>query len=351
MKIACVAKGHHPAISGGVESFERNLLEIFKGEEIKIFSYKAKYEKIFKVSNVIEIDNSKNLFEKILLLLLGKKRLLKLRIMKWKPDVIILNTPNDLKFLKNIKAKKILVQHGSYEYYLKSTFVNPKILKLIRNYLNKYIFLSELDKNKFNEYLQLAEERISTIRHASTLTIKQETKKISNKIIVLSRLEKNKKIDLIVRAMKKLENIELEIYGGGEEETKLRKIIEDLELKNVKLFGITREPIKALDRCDIFIMASDFEGYPISCIEAMRRGLPIILRNTFYSAGDIIQKNGVLLSKEWNEDEFISAINEVYSNYSYYSYNSINLGKRYNIELIRENWYKVLKSTEKGNKK
>lgn len=50
MKIACVAKGHHPAISGGVESFERNLLEIFKNEEIKIFSYKAKYEKIFKVS-------------------------------------------------------------------------------------------------------------------------------------------------------------------------------------------------------------------------------------------------------------------------------------------------------------
>lgn len=98
-------------------------------------------------------------------------------------------------------------------------------------------------------------------------------------------------------------------------------------------------------------MVSDFEGYPISCIETMRRGLPINIKKYFLFSRRYYKKNGVLLSKEWNEDEFISAINEVYSNYSYYSYNSINLGKRYNIELIRENWYKVLKSTEEGNKK
>ena len=48
-------------------------------------------------------------------------------------------------------------------------------------------------------------------------------------------------------------------------------------------------------------MTSDFEGYPITLIEAMRRGFPIVLRNTFDSAQDIVINNGVLLEKEWDK--------------------------------------------------
>ena len=44
-------------------------------------------------------------------------------------------------------------------------------------------------------------------------------------------------------------------------------------------------------------MTSDYEGYPITLIEAARRGLPIILRNTFDSAQDIVIDNGILLGK------------------------------------------------------
>lgn len=132
--------------------------------------------------------------------------------------------------------------------------------------------------------------------------------------------------------MKKLEDFELDIYVGGIEEEKLKRIVKDLNLSNVKLLGITTEIVKALD----IVMASNFEGYPISCIEASRRGLPIILRNTFHSARDIVKENGVLLSKEWNEDEFVEAVKKIYENYDYYSENSIKLGQRYNINLVKE---------------
>lgn len=103
MRIACLAKGHHPAISSGVESFERNLLEIFKDEEIMIFSYKTKHKEIFETDNVVEINNSKNLIDKIILKILERKRVLKLRVKSWKPDVIILNTSNDLKISERYK--------------------------------------------------------------------------------------------------------------------------------------------------------------------------------------------------------------------------------------------------------
>lgn len=91
-------------------------------------------------------------------------------------------------------------------------------------------------------------------------------------------------------------------------------------------------------------MVSNFEGYPISCIEALRRGLPIILRNTFHSARDIVEENGVLLSKEWNEDKFVEAVKKIYENYDYYSENSTKLGQRYNINLVKEKWYDLIRN-------
>lgn len=90
-------------------------------------------------------------------------------------------------------------------------------------------------------------------------------------------------------------------------------------------------------------MTSDYEGYPISIIEAMRRGLPIVLRNTFDSARDIVIDNGVLLEKEWNEDKFIEAVKKIYDNYEYYSENSKKLGERYSLEVIKKEWDKLFK--------
>ena len=91
-------------------------------------------------------------------------------------------------------------------------------------------------------------------------------------------------------------------------------------------------------------MTSDYEGYPITNIEAMRRGLPIVLRNTFDSAPDIVvdNTNGILLDKEWNEDKFVEAVRKVYDNYEYYSENSKKLGKRHSPEVIKKEWDKLL---------
>lgn len=90
-------------------------------------------------------------------------------------------------------------------------------------------------------------------------------------------------------------------------------------------------------------MTSDYEGYPITLIEAMRRGLPLVLRNTFEAAEDIVIDNGVLLNKEWNEDKFAEAVRKIYDNYEYYSENSKRLGARHNLEVIKKEWDKLFK--------
>lgn len=164
---------------------------------------------------------------------------------------------------------------------------------------------------------------------------------------MIARLHnEQKRFDLAIQAMKKLPNFTLKIYGDGDQSI-LRELIEKNNLKNVELCGPTNKIKEKLDEAGIFIMTSDYEGYPISLIEAMRRELPIILRDTFDSAKDIVIDNGVLLAKEWNEDKFVEAVEKIYNNYEYYSEKSKELGKRYNFEIVQKKWLDLVEELKK----
>ena len=163
----------------------------------------------------------------------------------------------------------------------------------------------------------------------------------------------SKRFDLAIKAMKKLSEFTLNIYGDFHTEKDkiyLQNLLEEEKISNVFFRGSTTKVQEKLDESGIFIMTSDGEGYPISTIEAMRRGLPIILRNTFDSAQDIVIDNGVLLEKEWNEDRFVEAVRKVYDNYEYYSENSKKLGERHSPEVIKKEWDKLFKEIEIGKR-
>ena len=172
----------------------------------------------------------------------------------------------------------------------------------------------------------------------------ENEKQKNKKLIIVARLDNNqKRLDLAIKAMKKLSDFTLEIYGAGPDEEILRELIKQENLENnVFLMGATNKVKEKLDECGIFIMTSDHEGYLITSIEAMRRGLPIILRNTFESAQDIIKNNGILLDKEWNEDKFAETVRKIYDNYEFYSKNAVEIGKRHDFEIIKSQWEELI---------
>jgi len=100
-------------------------------------------------------------------------------------------------------------------------------------------------------------------------------------IIAVGRLSPQKAyLDLfsaVELVSSKHSNIRLLIVGEGDERSKLEVRIRELSLdNNVKLLGERDDVNRLLQISDIFINSSHWEGLPVSILEAMSAGLPII---------------------------------------------------------------------------
>ena len=348
MKVLSFTRNGNPNCLGGIETFQRNLYKMF-GEKILFLTFKSNRKEYFNIKDIIEIDINKNGISKFLAKILSKSRysyyFIKNILKKEKIEILILNSPNDIKKLGKLKCKKILVQHGSWEFYQETNFKNqPKLAGIIREHIDCFVFLSKYDQQKFVKELNLDINKTKVIRHCCEIELLKNKKSRNKKLIIIARLDnKQKRLDLAVKAMKKLPDFTLEIYGAGSDEEMFRELIKQEKLEdNVFLMGATNKVKEKLDECSIFIMTSNHEGYGITNIEAMRRGLPIVLRNTFESAQDIIENNGILLEKEWNEDKFAETVRKIYDNYDFYSKNAVEIGKRHDFEIIKSQWEELI---------
>ena len=345
MKILNVCIFSDPRTQGGIQTFGRTLKKFYKDELISLTTINP-FKKIYEVNNVISVGSNNFIFRVINKILKNKLReyLIKKESKKQKWDVMIFSFPYELEILKDIKSKKIMVQHFNFDKFIPDA---PMMKKLVKD-LKYYVVLSPYDKEKFQKGFEIPEEKIKVIRHTCSMEILQNKKEKNKKLIMVARIDnQQKRFDLAIKAMKKLPDFTLNIYGdiyNQKDMGLLLEIIEKEKISNVNFKGETNEVQEKLDESGIFIMTSDYEGYGITNIEAMRRGLPLIIRNTYEAARDIIvdNKNGILLNKEWNEEEFVEAVKKIYNNYEYYSDNGKKLGERYNIEIIKREWDKLL---------
>lgn len=348
-KIVFICNGDHPGTQGGVQTFGRMINQFFFNE-VEFIAYASNREKIYKFDNVIEVGKKNLVFRVVNKLLKNRIRDYEVRqqIKKIEPEICILRTPRDIKVLKGIKVKKILVQHVNFDIYIKEDFKDKYVRENLVKEIDKFILLSKYDREKVIEELKFPEEKTEVIRHSSEVDINYTQKNKNKKMVMICRLvNSHKRLDLAIKAMKQLKDFTLDIYGDGPDKEKIIEFIKNENINNVFLKGITTKISDTLDKYSIFIMTSDYEGYGITNIEAMRRALPIILRNTFEAAADIVvdNKNGILLPKKWNEKEFIDSVQKIYENFNFYSNNARELARRYDVEVIKEMWKKELKNS------
>ena len=126
---------------------------------------------------------------------------------------------------------------------------------------------------------------------------------IHRKVIVgVGRLFPQKNFDLLIDSFNDISNDfpehKLEIYGEGFLREKLQNKIFSYGLSDrVSLMGVKHNVMKEVCDSELFVLSSDFEGFPNALVEAMASGLPVI--STDFSTGvarDLIgQENGIII--------------------------------------------------------
>ena len=110
-------------------------------------------------------------------------------------------------------------------------------------------------------------------------------------IITLCRLEKIKNLFEFIDIAVICPQYHFIIVGGGDLKSELKQYISSLNIKNISLSGFIHNPMNYLLAADIYLSTSFREGHPISILEAMSIGLPVIASNVTGNKDTIVHDN------------------------------------------------------------
>ena len=126
----------------------------------------------------------------------------------------------------------------------------------------------------------------------------------------LAGLRAVKNLPRLVRAFADLpEPWQLVIAGEGPEREAIKAEATRLGVAHrVHLPGFVADPAKAVGLFDIFALSSDSEQFPISVVEAMAAGLPVVSPAVGDVAGMVAEENGPFVTRPGDEGALSQAI-------------------------------------------
>ncbi len=131
-------------------------------------------------------------------------------------------------------------------------------------------------------------------------------------LLHVGRFNYQKNHEGILRAFAKVTerfpNARLNLYGAGELEQRCRELCHELSLDDhVNFCGTTDKIYSVMSKSDMFLLCSNYEGMPITLIETMATGLPIVA-TPVGGVVDMIEheKHGLLC--ECNDDAIADAV-------------------------------------------
>lgn len=179
----------------------------------------------------------------------------------------------------------------------------------------------------------------------------KRTKDGAFRFISVGNLIFSKRIDLIIKAFKKVfnsvPNVNLVIFGEGVERLSIEKLIREYGLQNrIKLMGTQPRAIIAEElKCsDCFVLPSRFETFGVAYVEALATGVPVIATKCGGPECFVHGRNGLLISVD-DVDELARAMKYMYKNNKFYNKDKISaeIKEKFSSKSIVEELLKVYK--------
>jgi N-acetyl-alpha-D-glucosaminyl L-malate synthase BshA len=215
--------------------------------------------------------------------------------------------------IKRFKKKPLLLTvHGSDATVLGGNRLVRPILKWVLNSTDRIIAVSQYAKNLLID-MGISEAKIRVIHNG----VDSHTRAVGDekRVIYLGALVWQKGVDVLLKAFKDVKaehrDAKLVIVGDGPERMKLEGLASKLKLKDVDFTGYVDDLDTLFTVNSILVLPSRLEGFGISILEAMARGVPVAASKTG-GIPEIVEdgKNGVLFTRE-NPVSLADAVNKV----------------------------------------
>lgn len=261
---------------------------------------------------------------------------------------------------KNIKV--IYMAHG-FHFYKGCSTINKLLFFNMEKYAAKYTnILITINKEDYeaakkfklrNNGKVVLINGVGLVNQKYKISIDKSRKRhelglLDTDLIMLSvgELSKRKNHMFVLECIKdKLQsnkNMKYVICGTGPLENELKQYIDNNDLKdNVVLLGYRNDIQEIMLSADIFIFPSIQEGLPVSVIEAMIAGLPILASN-IRGNNDLVvsNENGYLFELD-NKESFLHKFDMILkSNLDDISKNNILKSKIYSYETVKNDFHK-----------
>jgi glycosyltransferase involved in cell wall biosynthesis len=234
-----------------------------------------------------------------------------------KPDIIHTHLGIIISFLPYIYLNKCKCFHTVhnipkkdgkriYKFFYKKKVkligISETIAQMIKEFYNiKYsipVIYNPVNLSKFREVVPAKYDNIATL-------------------IIVARLYSQKNHKLLLEAfsiaIKECKNIQLRIVGRGPLKNKLIEYASNLGIyEKTEFLGQRSDIPYLLKSSDIFVLSSLWEGLPLSVLEAMAAGLPIISTDVG-GVKDIVKDNGILVESD-NAEKLYEAIIKLVKN-------------------------------------
>lgn len=191
------------------------------------------------------------------------------------------------------------------------------ILEPILRDADKIIVFSEEQKNLLQKKYGIKEKNIIIIPNGVSRSFflkgVKDFSKQSLQLLYVGRLTNQKRVDRLVGAMALIDfPAQLKIVGDGEDYKELVNLSRSLGLQNVTFEGRrSGEDLMACYReADIFVIPSDREGMPLTVLEAMASGLPIVGSNVI-GIRELVKNVGVLVDNP-SPETFAKALTDLH---------------------------------------